>query len=319
MVTRLKQVGLLVGVLVLIFAFSGFVSTRPQADVGGWTAIDLFVREQIDVAHAKGTINDPHFVDELTDLVLKKFNRQLDAEISQYSQNLTPRQREVLKHLIVSDYVSYLYQKSFYPKNARTLVVKPIKVASIKANGKVYDYYYAPMSSSIPYPIHWWVQVRADIDGGSGIDDGGYSYNVDGKNDLFNIVVYYTSSSVQYELHFYDEDHPSPSLDKIYDSIRCSEYPGRDSTYGCEDVESIRVENGNIIFSTTFSTYTECGYLLCHDVSQTYATPAPTHGYGVKTYSSSVGIYVSNTWNHLMDTVDTNPSMEKVWWYTSWS
>ncbi|NJE30112.1 hypothetical protein E3E38_03485 [Thermococcus sp. 18S1] len=55
-----------------------------------------------------------------------------------------------MKYLLISDYISHLYQKSFYPKNAKTLVVKPIKVASIRDNGKVYDYYYAPMSSPIP-------------------------------------------------------------------------------------------------------------------------------------------------------------------------
>ncbi len=318
MVISLRLTKLLAGVLVFVFVFSGFVGARPQADVDGWTAVDLFVKEQIDTAHAKGTINDPHFVEGLTDLVLKRFGRHLDAKIAEHTKNLTPGQKETLKRLLVSDYVSYLYQKSFYPKNAKVLVVKPVKVASVKANGKVYDYYYAPMSSSIPYPIHWWVQVSVDITGGSGVDSVGYSYNVNGNNDLFKIVVEYTSSKITYELHFHDEDHPDPSLDRTYDSIRCSIYPGRDSTYGCEDVESIRVEDGSIVFPTTFSTYTECGYILCHEVSQTYATPSPTHEYGVRTYSSSVEIYVSNTWNHLMDTVDTNPDMSKVWHYYSW-
>jgi len=55
-----------------------------------------------------------------------------------------------LKRLLIGDYVSHLYQKSFYPKNAKTLVVKPIKVASIRDKGKVCDYYYAPMSSLVP-------------------------------------------------------------------------------------------------------------------------------------------------------------------------
>ena len=298
-----------------VFVFSGFVSARPQADVDSWTAVDLFVKEQIDTAHAKGTINDPHFVEELTDLVLKRFGRGLDAEIAEHAKNLTPEQRETLKRLLVSDYVSYLYQKSFYPKNARVLVVKPIKVASVKANGKVYDYYYAPMSSSIPYPIHWWVQVNVDITGGSGVDDEGNGYEVDGKNDLFKIVVEYTSDSITYELHFYDEDHPEPLLDRTYDSIRCSIYPGRDSTYGCEDVESITVENGIVEFPSTWSN--SCLGSLCSQ--QTYAELQPMHETGQRSYSSNVEIYVSNVWDHLMDTVDSNPSMSKSWWYTSWS
>ncbi len=310
---------LLAGVLVFVFVFSGFVSARPQADVDSWTAIGLFVREQIDIARAKGTINDPYFVEGLTDLVLKRFGRQLDAEIAEHAKNLTLEQRETLKRLLVSDYVSYLYQKSFYPKNAKVLVVKPVKVASVKANGKVYDYYYAPMSSSIPYPIHWWVQVSVDITGGSGVDDGGNGYNVDGKNDLFNIVAYYTSSSVQYELHFYDEDHPDPLVDDWYDGYRCDHYPGRDDTYGCEDVESIKVENGIIEFPGTWSYMYECHGNYCYWRQQTYGEPIPTHSSGERTYFSSTVIYVSNTWNHLMDTVDSNPRMSKSWWYTSWS
>ncbi|WP_258083489.1 hypothetical protein [Thermococcus thermotolerans] len=316
----MKWIRLLAGVLMFVFVFSGFVSARPQADVDSWTVIDLFVMEQIDIAHTKGTINDPHFVNRLTNLVLKRFDRQLDAEIAEHAKNLAPEQRETLKRLLVSDYVSYLYQRSFYPKNAKVLVVKPIKVASVKTNGKVYDYYYAPMSSSIPYPIHWWVQVKVDINGGTGTDSKGYQYNVDGHNDLFKIVVYYDSTSVKYELHFYDEDHPDPSLNAVYDWTRCHIlYPGRDDTYGCEDIESIEVKDGSIIFPTTSSTYTECGYLICHEISQTYATPAPTHGYGIKLYSSSsVEVYVSNTWNHLMNTVDTSPDMAKIWHYYSW-
>jgi len=196
--------------------------------------------------------------------------------------------------------------------------VKPIKVTSVKKGGKIYDYYYAPMGSSIPYPIHWWVQVRVDINGGTGTDGRGYQYNVDGHNDLFKIVVYYDSTSVKYELHFYDEDHPNPSLDAVYDTLRCILYSERDNRYGCEDIESIEVKDGSIIFPTTFSTYPECGYLFCHEVSQTYATPSPTHGYGIESYYPSVEVYVSNTWNHLMDTVDTNPDMVKVWYYCSW-
>ncbi|WP_456321394.1 hypothetical protein, partial [Palaeococcus sp. (in: euryarchaeotes)] len=153
----MKWARLLAGVLVFVFVFSGFVSAKPQADVSGWTAIDMFIHSQIDISKAKGTSEDPYFVDKLTNLVLQRFGKELDAEIAPYAGSLTPEQREQLKYLLVSDYVSYLYQKSFYPKNAKVIVVKPIKVASVKNGDKVYDHYYAPMSSSIPYPIHWWV------------------------------------------------------------------------------------------------------------------------------------------------------------------
>ncbi len=305
---------LLAGVLVLIFVFSGFVSARPQADVEGWTAVDLFVKEQIDTAHAKGTINDPHFVEGLTDLVLKRFGRGLDSEIAEHAKNLTPEQRETLKRLLVSDYVSYLYQKSFYPKNAKVLVVKPVKVSSVKVNGKVYDYYYAPMSSSIPYPIHWWVQVKDDLDGGHGKDGHGNYYWIDGNNNISYINVIYTSSNVVYEIHFYDEDDPDPVMDEYYDWQRCRNYPGRDDTYGCEDIEAIEVSSGDIIFHSDWSHICDDG--IC--VDQTFADD-PAHAVGRRPYDEDVVIYVSNVMNHMMDTIDSNPEMDKNWGYTSWT
>ncbi len=121
MVMSLKRAGLLAGVLVLIFVFSELVSALPRADVDSWTAIGLFVKGQIDIAHTKGTINDPHFVEELTDLVLKKFDRQLDAEIARYAKNLTPEQKESLKRLLVSDYVSISIRRVFILRTRRPL------------------------------------------------------------------------------------------------------------------------------------------------------------------------------------------------------
>ncbi|WP_297463895.1 hypothetical protein [Thermococcus sp.] len=314
----LKGTKLLAGVLV--FVFSGFVSAGPQADVSGWTAVDMFVRSQIDLNKARGFTENPYFVDELTHLVLRKFGKELDAEIAPYAENLTPEQREQLKYLLVSDYVSHLHQKSFYPKNAKTLVVKPIKVASVGDKGRVYDYYYAPMSSSIPYPIHWWVQVKVDINGGSGRDCDGNTYDVDGNNNISKIVAKWSGNDVLYEIHFYDEDVPSRSLDKIYDRIRCIRHWGRDRTYGCEDIESIEVTNGYVYFHSDWSHAPHDGhvsdltYACCSSVRD-----RPPHVSGKRPYSSHIVIYVSNVWNHLMDTLDTNPCMTKNWGYTAWN
>ncbi|MBO8175425.1 MAG: hypothetical protein H0Z18_09225 [Thermococcus sp.] len=309
----MKKQMFLVGLFILVLVFSSFGVAMSQRDRGVWKEIDAFVLQNLN------TVKEPNGVNILTKMVLKRFGNELDAEIKTYGKELTPAQREQLKYLLVSDYISYLYQKSLIPKNAKKVIVKPIKVLSYKENGKVYNWYYAPLSSSIPYPIHWWVQVNVDINGGRGIDNRANPYSVDGKNDLFEIVVYYTSSSVQYELHFYDEDHPIPSVDSWYDDYRCEHYPGRDDTYGCEDIESIRVENGVIEFPTTWSRIYECHNNYCTWTEQTYGEPIPTHESGERTYSPSVVIYISNTWNHLMDTVDSNPSMSKKWWYTSWN
>ena len=37
------------------------------------------------------------------------------------------------------------------------------------------------------------------------------------------------------------------------------------------------------------------------------------HGTATKTYTPGQTIYVSNTWNHVMDAADTNRSLAKSW------
>ena len=64
-----------------VFVFSGFVSAKPQADVSGWTAIDMFIHSQIDISKAKGTSEDPYFVDKLTNLVLQRFGKSLTLRL----------------------------------------------------------------------------------------------------------------------------------------------------------------------------------------------------------------------------------------------
>ena len=60
----------------------------------------------------------------------------------------------------------------------------------------------------------------------------------------------------------------NPAIDPSYDWTRCHiRYPGRDDTYGCEDIESITVEGGTIKFAGTWSNI--CANGTC--VEQTYA------------------------------------------------
>ena len=99
----------------------------------------------------------------------------------------------------------------------------------------------------------------------------------------------------EYTLTFKDEDHPDPTIDVAYDAYRLA-------VYGTiKDVEKFYVSNGDIWFLDTASK------------SQTFNTFWPTHYQEVNSFSSSV--YVSNTWNHLMDTSNTNPSYSITTWY----
>lgn len=177
----------------------------------------------------------------------------------------------------------------------RILVTKPVELGR---NG-AYTILYTPIPSDTPYPIHYWAQVTYDVDGGSGTDDEGNSFNVNGGNGLYQIVIYiYGDTTVVYELHFHDEDHPNPVLDRIYDAWRKIWY-GR-----TEDIEHFTVENGNIEFNGIY------------DNGHTYAHFTGQHGTATRTYTPWTTIYVSNVWNHAMDTSDKNPSLPE---YTYWT
>ena len=136
-------------------------------------------------------------------------------------------------------------------------------------------------------------QVRIDIDGGR---YGSYSFNVD--NDLYLVTTTTNPRTCEktYDLYFKDEDHPL--LDAFYDNFRQVWYQR------VHDIESFTIKNNRVItFDDTWSSTQDYdgtwgGYAHHYTTSRTY-TPGQT-------------VYVSNTWNHMMDTLDTNSSLAKV-------
>ena len=149
-------------------------------------------------------------------------------------------------------------------------------------------------SAVCPITTHpTYKQVKIDIDGGFV-----WPYTYQGDNDLYG----YTSHSNQrtcettISLYFKDEDHPT--LDAIYDRIRQNMYDR------IHDIEMFVIKNNNTIeFNRTWSNgYSfNCSYSTvgCH-----YST--------TKSYTPGETLYVSNTWNHMMDISDTNPRLSKV-------
>ena len=134
-------------------------------------------------------------------------------------------------------------------------------------------------------------QLRIDIDGGR---YNGYTFN--GGNDLYRVTSVSNSASctTEYTLYFYDEDHPD--RDAMYDSIR-KVWFGR-----TQDIESITIHNNRLIeFDDVWSSNNryDCTSLIifgCHETT-------------IKSYIPGQTVYVSNTWNHMMDTSDTNRSL----------
>jgi len=139
-------------------------------------------------------------------------------------------------------------------------------------------------------------QVELDIDGGT---YGEYTFN--GDNDLY--LVEPADDPIRcertYTLSFEDEDHPF--LDPLYDGLRLILYQR------IHDIESFTIRNNNqIIFDNVWSSNNQ------YDCLEGLANSIGCHRSGTLNYTPGQTIYVSNTWNHMMSTSDTNPSLTKV-------
>lgn len=283
----------LVGVAVAVG--TGMTGGTPHSDIK-----TLFL--PLDTEARTYLAAEPHItsqeLDAFATYLVHKYKKPLSAIMDEVEgitgQPLSKERRETLGNLIVKEHLRTILQEHIPEvENATTIEIEPI----LTDGTDTYNVFYTPMAG-VPYPIAYWVQVYPDVYGGSGYDDAGNYYNVNGNNDLYKVRAEYTSTWVKYTLYFRDEDHPDPLTDAAYDVWRLLYY-GR-----IEDIESFTVENSTINFSGIW------------DNNKTYAEWWGQHGNKTRSYTTTV--YVSNVWNHAVDTYDKNPSMSKVWWYTSW-
>ena len=136
--------------------------------------------------------------------------------------------------------------------------------------------------------VYKFKQLNVDITG---------QFGFEGDNDLETVQRVDLSSCLrEYTLTFTDEDHPVAYIDAAYDIIRLYEY-GR-----IQDVEKFYVSNGDVWFLDSGSK-TQTFWILT----------VPVHYQDVNSFSNTV--YVSNTWNHLMDTSNTNSGASMKTWY----
>lgn len=245
-------------------------------------------------------------LDAFTEYLLNKYSAELDSiteVLEDVGRNsLSEKKRADLERIIVREHMHTVLQEHAQVQARNQSVsrqtITPIRVGNRQDGNANVALYYVPLSGGNPYPINWWGQVSPDVDGGAGTDDAGRSFDVNGDNELYQLDISYSSTYVQYTLYFRDEDHPNPTLDALYDAWR-KLYYGR--TY---DIESFTVQNGTISFNNIW------------DQDRTYAYPMGTHGSTTRTWSSGISVYISNVWNHAMDTRDKNPGMNKTWWQT---
>lgn len=245
--------------------------------------------------------------DALTNELIKKYARNLDVIMDimgkAIGESLMDKQEKTLEQLIVRDLLGNILQEREHKTNREPdAILKPELVES-EDNYKLFRT--SSKQGENPYPVNWWVQLSVDIEGGVGSDGAGLRYWIDGNNDLGEVDLYVNSGdSVTYELWYLDEDFPpDPVMDEAYDLYRETVYTYKN---GYHDKEELTIENDIIDFSGIW------------DNGKTYAYPIGQHGDKTRSYSSNVKIYVSNVWNHAMDIYDTNPNMDKTWWYTGW-
>lgn len=285
-------------VVVLIAAMGAAVTGKPPES----KARDLFQPIDTEIrAYLAGNPSAQN-LEGFTAHTMKKYNKKLTAIVDILQDitgcSVTPEAEDTLKQLIIREHIHRVtFENMPARENASVLEVEPVVVDSSSDGSQSSTTFYTPLAG-VPYPIYYWKQVTVDITGGSGYDDAGKYYNVNGNNDLYKVKAEYTSTWVKYTLYFKDEDHPDPITDALYDVWRLLYY-GR-----IEDIESFTVENNTINFNGIW------------DNDKTYAEPVGQHGNKTRSYGTTV--YVSNVWNHAMDKYDNNPSMSKTTWYTGW-
>ena len=216
--------------------------------------------------------------------VKEQYSSDLDIALStigeKYGKNyieLSLEYKNILKDLIIKNEFKHVIIQNEDEKRGNS----DLKKQSI--DWILQPAYASHNSCASQSDVRYFKQVHADISGQA---------NFEGDNDLESVVKTTMSDcSVKYTLTFTDEDHPIPWIDSWYDDIRMDVY-GR-----ITDIETFYVDDDQIEFIGVWSD------------EQTFYKLIPLHYTSEMSFQNTV--YVSNTWNHMMSTEDTNPSMWK--------
>lgn len=201
-----------------------------------------------------------------------------------------------LKDLIIQEHISEMYRQKMISEIPEDAITETIKVGELSTQG----FFELPVAYAThnPYPITSWKQVTVDINGGSGTDSASNDYDINGDNDFSSLTTSYTSTQVTYTLTFDDEDHPDEFWDDFWDDWRQVRYNRT------TDIESFTVTSSGVVFDDIWSN------------DKTFAEFWGQHGDKTRTYSSGMSIYISNVWNHSMDTTNENSGMSMTTWTT---
>lgn len=229
-----------------------------------------------------------------------KYADKLDNIVSKISNKIghkfSDTDREGLKDLMIREHINEIYRQKIVSEIPDDAITETVEIGTLSTQG-LFELPTAYASGN-PYPITSWKQVTVDRTGGSGTDSAGNSYDIDGDNDFISLSTSYTPSKVTYTLTFEGEDHPDPWWDAYYDDFN-EQWYGRTT-----DIESFTVDSNGVYFS----------YLWSSD--KTFGEWWGQHGYKTRPYSNGMSIYVSNVWNHSMDTSNENSGMSMTTWTT---
>ncbi len=211
--------------------------------------------------------------------LITKYQKKMDKGLSKSGQgytNMTIEQQNDMISLIISE----KFKEPMREKFVSDMIAKEqgISVLGFELLPSAYA------GCSTQPNVYKFKQLNLDIIGTTGFH---------GHNDLETVKRVDLSSCLrEYTLTFTDEDHPL--VDEWYDGERLKEY-GR-----IKDIEKFYVSNDKVWFLDSGSkgqSFYSIGF----------------HYQDVNSFSNTV--YVSNTWNHMMDTSNTNPGKTIKTWY----
>jgi len=289
----------LIVTMILPFSMVDFVDAKKDdKDTHGKEIRNLFADIDKDVkAYVKSDMKDPTAKKaELKSKHADKLDKIVSKIANKIGHEFSDTDHEGLKDLMIREHISEIYRQKIVSEIPDDAITETIKVGTLSPQG--YFELPAAYASGNPYPITSWKQITVDRTGGSGTDSANNSYNIEGGNDFTYLSTSYTSTKVTYTLTFADEDHPDPWWDAFWDDWRQVRYNR------ITDIESFTVDSNGINFDGIWSN------------NKTFAEFWGQHESIVRSYSSGSPVYISNVWNHSLDTSNENSGMSITTWTT---
>ncbi|MFA4849849.1 MAG: hypothetical protein WC626_09000 [Methanoregula sp.] len=253
--------------------------------------IHLIISEESLVSNLTGSEKPSNSVSK----ILSKYDKNLENIIELLDKNtnvyLDNTNRSLLKRVIITEHFKRVSNDMVLEKRGLkiedAIILKPTILGIVNNTNDINRI----QRESLRTDTFILAQSSPDIYGGTGIDDAGLPYSVEGNNNLYQVMTW-QSSPVTYRLCYNDEDHPYPNLNVEYDAYR-------------------RIQYGTLLDYAQFEvSSSDIHYSLSWSDSRTYGYPAGNHGNVYR--PKGMVMYVANIWNHDISTTNNNPGMGQI-------